>query len=236
MNTDMIAKITLAPLLIAQGLMVRRRALILPEPPGDRQGRTGQGPTLRLLILGDSSAAGVGANHQETALSGRLSTALAPHFDLTWQLIAKTGSMSGDSLRALERMPPQVFDIAVTALGVNDVTGNVSLTRWVAQQKAIHHLLRIRFGVRHIFASGLPPMGSFPLLPNPLRWVMGVGSDRLDAAMAQMALDTPDLSHLKFDLPFAPEYSAADGFHPSELAYQHWADMLAPLIIARARA
>ena len=57
-------KITLGPLLLWQGRAVRARALKLPEAAGPREGREGQGaPALRLLVVGDSSAAGVGVEH-----------------------------------------------------------------------------------------------------------------------------------------------------------------------------
>ena len=56
--------LSLAPLLLVQGRWVRRRTPLLPEPPGPRAGVIGQGPVLRLLIVGDSSAAGVGVAHQ----------------------------------------------------------------------------------------------------------------------------------------------------------------------------
>ena len=55
----------LAPLLWAQGVHTRRKTVVLPEPPGPRSGRTGSGSMLRLLIAGDSAAAGVGVDHQD---------------------------------------------------------------------------------------------------------------------------------------------------------------------------
>ncbi|NIP82235.1 MAG: SGNH/GDSL hydrolase family protein, partial [Gemmatimonadetes bacterium] len=59
---DILAAPALAPILVAQGLFVRWRTTRLPEPPGDREGVTGAGPPLRLLVAGDSAAAGVGAS------------------------------------------------------------------------------------------------------------------------------------------------------------------------------
>ena len=51
----------LAPLLVAQALRTRRVTPRLPEAAGERSGTQGEGPRLRLLVLGDSAAAGVGA-------------------------------------------------------------------------------------------------------------------------------------------------------------------------------
>ncbi|RMD81354.1 MAG: SGNH/GDSL hydrolase family protein, partial [Candidatus Dadabacteria bacterium] len=62
-----LATITLGPLLLWQGWRVRLNVPRLPEAPGPRQGRAGKGPLLRLLIVGDSAAAGVGAAHQDEA-------------------------------------------------------------------------------------------------------------------------------------------------------------------------
>jgi len=228
MATDTLIKLALAPLLLTQALQVRRKALILPEPPGPRAGTIGIGPPLRLLILGDSSAAGVGASHQSHALSGQLAKILAKNRTLHWHLQAATGATSASALASLDALPPQSFDAAIVVLGVNDVTRTIPLSRFLARRRAIHALLRSRFGIPHIIASGLPPMGHFPLLPQPLRWTLGQTARRFDTALARLCTEDSGCTHLPLDLPFAPEFVAPDGFHPSEAAYAKWAIMLHP--------
>ncbi len=61
---DMGLQLALGPLLLAQGLYVRKTISKLPEPQGDRAGICGSGRELHMLILGDSAAAGVGAASQ----------------------------------------------------------------------------------------------------------------------------------------------------------------------------
>ncbi|WP_137699840.1 SGNH/GDSL hydrolase family protein [Marimonas lutisalis] len=225
---DTLAKITLAPLLVAQALQVRRRALILPEPPGPRQGRIGTGAPLRLLILGDSSAAGVGATDQARALSGQLGSLLSTEYALDWRLLARTGDTTRNSLHRLQTIEDTTkFDVAIIAIGVNDVTRSVPLPRWLAGQRALHDTLRERHGTRLILRSGLPPMGHFPLLPQPLRWTMGRTARRFNTALAGLCAGDPDLTHVPLDLPFDAAYVAEDGFHPSEPAYRLWAGLLA---------
>ena len=111
------ATIVLGPLLLLQGRHVRRVTPVLPEPPGPREGRSGQGPPLRLLIVGDSAAAGVGAATQDEALSGQLAARLAQRFELRWKLVARTGATTPDALQALTDLPRERFDVAVTSLG-----------------------------------------------------------------------------------------------------------------------
>ena len=64
-------KLALSPLLVAQALRTRARVPQLPEASGARAGTHGRRTTrLRLLIAGDSSAAGVGVATQDDALAG----------------------------------------------------------------------------------------------------------------------------------------------------------------------
>ena len=224
-------KLALSPLLALQALRVRQSALLLPEAQGARQGETGQGKDYRLLILGDSSAAGVGADHQAQALSGQLAKRLGSACHLTWHLETKTGATTASTLSYLNKRPPQSFDGALVILGVNDVTRLTAPSRWQAQQDALHVLLQQKFAVNHIFRSGLPPMGQFPLLPQPLRFILGADAAALDATLAKICQTSSRLHHSPLNLPFAPQYIARDGFHPSEEAYAKWADLLAPLIL-----
>jgi lysophospholipase L1-like esterase len=220
-------RIALAPVLLAQGAAVRARALRLPEPPGARAGETGDGPPLRLLIAGDSSAAGVGCDHQDKALSGQLVARLAARHCLTWRLEATTGATTADTIARLETLPPEPFDVVIIALGVNDTARMVPRRQWEARILALHRLLQTRFGAARTLWSGVPPMGRFPLLPQPLRATLGALAARNDAALARLAATTPGLEHLALDLPPTPDLMATDGYHPNAAACALWADRIA---------
>ena len=98
--------IALAPVIVPQGIWTNLRVPTLPEPPGDRQGSVGDGPPLRVLIIGDSAAAGVGVSRQEDALLGQVVSRLAKQFRVEFDLQAKTGFTTADILRRLEEMEP----------------------------------------------------------------------------------------------------------------------------------
>lgn len=232
---DQILRLPLLPLLVAQAVWVRSRAAFLPEPGGPRNGRAGTGPRLRLLIAGDSAGAGVGAETQDQALSGQLAAALGLRHDVHWRLEATTGHTTRDTIAMLQALPKERFDVAVLSLGVNDVTRLTSRTQWLARRRALHALLRDKFGVRRIVASGVPPMGHFPLLPQPLRWVLGRQAARLDAGLAELAAESGDVVHVPLDLPYEPRFVAADGYHPSPAAYVEWARLLAARIADQPR-
>ena len=222
-------KLLLAPLLIGQGLYVRRTIVRLPEPEGIRKGICGEGPPLRLLILGDSAAAGVGVKQQTEALSGKLISILGNHYRTDWQLLAKTGETTASIMALLDQVAFETVDTVLISLGVNDVTSGKSQQRFLSETGHLLHLLRDRFHAKQVIFTSLPPMGLFPALPHPLRWYLGHQSSRFDEGLVtfcqQMNCDYLDLA-LKPD----PSYMAADGFHPGAKAYAMWAHHAAQLI------
>lgn len=219
-----LATLALGPLLLAQGKRVRREVPTLPEPKGERQGTLGSGPDLRLLVLGDSAAAGVGADTQDRALAGKLAVSLAPTFRLHWTLLAFTGATTADLLRRLAREPATRFDVVVTSLGVNDVTGRLSLDTWRRQQLALVDLLRERCGADHIVLSALPPMHRFPALPQPLRWYVGARARDFNRVLAELARERPGCDYLELENgTMDVSAMAGDGFHPGPPLYELWA-------------
>lgn len=221
------ATIVLGPLLLLQGRHVRRVTPVLPEPPGPREGRRGAGPPLRLMILGDSAAAGVGAPDQGLALAGQLCDRLADRFDLDWKLVARTGATTADTLQTLATMKGAHFDVVVTSLGVNDVTSGRSPKRWIAQQARLVDQLQKDFGARRILMSALPPMHRFPALPQPLRAYLGAQALRFNEALQAFATATDGCTWVALDLTADEQDMAHDGFHPGPAIYAAWAERLA---------
>ena len=220
----------LAPIFWAQGLYVRRVTPRLPEPTGDRCGVKGNGESLCLLITGDSAAAGVGADSQSSALSGQLVSALAPHFLLSWRLIARTGCKIHDVIKILESADQEKFDMAVVSVGVNDVTGGTSSRQWQDLLDNLCNLLTLKFGVKHILLSSVPPMHLFPALPMPLRWYLGKKALSLNDAMKRFTKTREVCEFVQSAIPLTKEYIASDGFHPGPAAYTIWAETMATVI------
>jgi lysophospholipase L1-like esterase len=216
---------------LLQGRWVRRVTPVLPEAPGPREGRAGEGPPLRLLILGDSAAAGVGAPAQAEALAGQLASRLAPRFDLRWTLVARTGDTTRDALQTLATMPGERFDVVVTSLGVNDVTSGRSPTRWMADQARLVEVLRQHFGARQILLSALPPMHRFPALPQPLRAYLGAQARRYNVALQAFAATRTKAApgYRWIWIGDAGAHGVKTGFIPVHQVYAAWAAQLAAL-------
>jgi lysophospholipase L1-like esterase len=235
-------KLVLAPVLVAQAVATRRRAPVLPEAAGPRQGRLGEGgDALQILIAGDSSAAGVGVAHQDQALAGHLTRALHRRTGraVHWTLHARSG-FTTQQVRALlrthllqaghgagnEANSPRI-DTAVVVTGVNDVIDLVPARRAVQQRAELADWLLGQAGAAHVVFAPLPPVHRFPLLPQPLRRVMGDEARRHDDALARWAATRRDVSHIAIELDLDIEAMADDGFHPGEPVYRACGEALA---------
>jgi len=223
-------KLVLAPLLVAQAMRTRQRAPVLPEAAGARQGRIGPAEgALRLLIAGDSSAAGVGVAHQDQALAGHLSRALhrLAARPVQWALHARSGLTTHQVFALLRAQALAPADVAVVLTGVNDLIDLVPSRRAVQQRAEMADWLLAEGRAAHVVFAPLPPVHRFPLLPQPLRRVMGADARRHDEALARWAATRSDVSHIHIHFELGPEAMAEDGFHPGEPVYRACGEALA---------
>jgi lysophospholipase L1-like esterase len=192
---------------------------------------TGRGAALSLLVAGDSAAAGVGAAHQDEALLGQIVKRLQDRYRVSWNLQAKSGDTTADTLERLDALESRRFDVAVTSLGVNDVIAMTTRADWRARQTALWQLLRQKFCVETLIVSGLPPMHEFPALPQPLRWHLGSRATEFNADLAA-EVEADGRAHF-VDLRDDADVSlaASDGFHPGPGVYSLWAERAARIIL-----
>lgn len=221
------------PVLLAQAAYLRRHVITLPDPEGARSGTVGAGPPLRLLVIGDSSALGIGTDRQDDALIGQISQRLAPHCTVSFELVAQSGARTWEVVRWLDDMPDGTFDVVVTALGVNDVTKLVSLHKFLRGQAALIKGLQTRFDDPLVLVSGLPPVEQFPVLPHPVRWVLGRQAARFDRRLRALVDTLPNCANVRIDLGLGPHNMAEDGFHPGPEVYAEWAKEVVALVAGR---
>jgi len=233
------ARVALGPVLYAQARRLRAIALELPEPSGPRQGTEGGGtPQLRLVVAGDSSAPGVGADTQDEAFAQPLARDVAQRLggSVAWQLIARTGLTSEALLQLLQSVPVAQADVAVIVVGVNDLTSEVPLRHALRWRRAIAEWLRLHAGVRQVLFTSMPEMQHFPLIPQPLAWYVGKHARRNNLAQARWAGSVPGVAHIDLDGLTRPEWMARDGYHPAPALYAELAARVGATIVARTRA
>ncbi|MFE0022832.1 SGNH/GDSL hydrolase family protein [Amycolatopsis sp. NPDC059021] len=227
-----LATISLAPVLVAQAVRVRRSTPRLPGAVGPVRGLVrGSGAPLRLAVVGESTVDGVGAGSHEEALTGQLARVLAGSGRaVAWQAVGRTGA---NARVARDELVPLVrpADVVVVALGVNDTIELHSAARYRRDLLGVVVALRRRLGAIPIVLAGVPPMGSFPALPVPLRNVLAKRSGALDAAAAELAaLPAVEYAPMLSDL-LDPTAFADDRFHPGPAGYRRWAEHLGEVTV-----
>ena len=231
----------LAPVLLRQGARVRRTTPVLPEAAGARAGREGppgSRPPLRLLVLGESTAAGVGVEHQRDGLPRQLAVELSARCDLAvdWQVRARTGATATACAREVVAGPLGPQDLVVLVLGVNDTLRLSSRRNWGARIIQLLDLVQPQLAPQgQVLLAGVPDLGAFPALPRPLRTVLGWHARSLDQELGTLASRRPGVVHAPAPAP-SGDFFATDGFHPNAGAYARWAQHLAESVVAPATA
>ena len=224
------------PFVGLQALRVRRLALRLQPADGPSSGSVGSGPSLRLLAIGDSIIVGVGASTLDKALIGRTAESLAGSSGRTvdWQAIGQSGIRSGGVLdELLPSLPEDRVDVFLISVGVNDVTSLTRTSVWATNLDRLLCALGRHSPAAVIAFAGIPPLRDFPLLPQPLRSVIGFRGETLDRVAQRLIAAHPRALHVPVDFKTHADSFCSDGFHPSEAGYIEFGRAMADQLVAR---
>lgn len=199
-----------------------------------REGRSfGAGDrALTYVVIGDSTAAGQGADYEKGIAVATARVLATPGFRVTMTNLAVSGATMGDvardQLRQAESLHPDVVLLSASANDVTHLTWTSSVRR---------SLLEIVDGLRSvnpkaaIVVTGSPDMGAPPRIPAILRPLASLRTKRVNRMVRAVAADR----HLIF-APIAdvtgPQFRAdhtlfaADRFHPNERGYATWIAVL----------
>ncbi|MEU9231995.1 SGNH/GDSL hydrolase family protein [Streptomyces subrutilus] len=224
----------------------------LPDPPradglyGSEFGGPEQSPgPLRLGMLGDSTAAGLGVRRARQTPAALLASGLAAVAERPVELrnVAVSGAMSDD----LERQVSLLLDgpggegalapdVCVIMIGANDVTRRMPPTQSVRCLTSA--VRRLRLAGAEVVVGTCPDLGTIEPVYQPLRWVARRVSRQLAAAqtIGVVALGARTVS--MGDL-LGPEFAAnpremfgPDSYHPSAEGYATAAMAVLPTLCA----
>jgi lysophospholipase L1-like esterase len=220
--------LALSPILLVQARRTRRVIPLLPDAALPWSGRVaGPAPEASILVLGDSTAAGVGAATQDDALPGNLARALGARWKrgARWRAIGENGATSRDIVeRFLDAATAERYDLVFLSIGANDALG---LRSRGAFRKDIRIILRRLRSVNPdalILVSSLPAFFRFEALPNPLRSTLYLHSRSLEAAARAVVANEPGVLMSPPPPPYTAGFFATDRFHPSASGYRDWVE------------
>jgi lysophospholipase L1-like esterase len=227
---------SLLPVTAVQGLWLRRRATRLPGAEGARHGVIGAGEEYHLLAIGDSIIDGVGTGRVESSLPVQFASELAAASGrrIYWRIEGCSGHAISNVIERLETLEHSApVDLVLLSVGVNDVTGLSTTRGWRRSVCTLLQNIHARWPKACILFAGLPPMASFPLPPQPLRYSLGLRAATLDRIARTIIDSHPRAMHVRTRIDPSCHEFCEDGFHPSPESCTLWARELAALHTGR---
>jgi lysophospholipase L1-like esterase len=194
------------------------------------------GEPLRLCMIGDSSAAGLGVHEPEHTPGAMLATGLAEAAGRPVRLtnVAFTGAQSASLEAQVDEALAADPDVAVVMVGANDVTHRVRPSTSVRL---------LDMAVRRLCGAGVqvvvgtcPDLGTVEPIAQPLRYIARRWSRQLAAAQTIAVVEAGARTVSLGDI-LGPEFAAApsemfgpDRFHPSVAGYRACAMSLLPSV------
>lgn len=205
----------------------------------DRVYKKRYGDVVELLVVGDSIAAGLGAEVPGDTFGARLAKMLAKRAERSVRLrtAARVGAESSMLAEQLAALPPSYRpDVAVVVVGGNDVTHRVPVT------ESTRHLAEAIAALQERGASVVvgtcPDLGALRPVPQPLRALGSRASRQLAVAQRATALAAGARAVSLADVvgPFfitnPDEMFSLDRFHPSAAGYKRTARAVVPSVLA----
>lgn len=211
------------------------------EPPRDATGWYGRGrpgPAIKIVLLGDSGAAGYGVERVQDTPGAIIASSVAEHANRRVYLksLAIVGAESHDLAAQIDLALPVEPDVAVINIGANDVTHRVpkaASVRYLSEA-----VRRLRAAGVQVVVGTCPDLGTVTPIVPPLRQVARQMSRNLAAAQAKAIVEAGARSVSLGDI-LGPEFAAEphvlfgpDKFHPSEQGYASMAGVLLPSVLA----
>lgn len=229
-------------LIRAEALMARRIVGQPFEGAPDDEGTYGFGPgePIRLVVLGDSTGAGMGADHARQTIGATVANGIAAFSGRSVELTnvavigAESTDLDGQVERALDGVPEP--DVAIIMIGANDVTHRVNTA------VAIRHLERaveqLRRAGAEVVVGTCPDLGALEPVPQPLRLLARRWSRDLAAAQTVAVVEAGGRAVSVGDM-LSEAFSAEphvmfsqDRFHPSPAGYARVAAAMLPTVSA----
>lgn len=226
-NAAPLIALPLAPL---QGAWVQRRVPRFPDAEG-RTGTAGDGErVVRLVVVGDSVAAGYAVPHHRTTVSGALARRLADKWAATvhWEVLGTTGHTAGEAAvsltetEAVAALAPA--DVVFVSIGVNDTKNLHSAARFRRELGQLLDTVLVAAPTAQVLVLGIPPLDQLPAVPRPLADALGWRGRAFDRISAQECARRDRVHRLWPADVLMREMFAGDGFHPSELLHAMFAD------------
>ena len=177
-----------------------------------------------LLVIGDSTAVGVGAENASDSLPAKISNL----FHSTYvENYAVSGAVVTNLSKQLTKATEKKYDVILVQIGANDIVRfhNVDIT--TNHLKAIIEKLKEKSSTIILVSAG--NLGGAPLIPHPFRKIYTdlnlkyhKNFEKMSESLGIIYVNTYSDPSVDPFILNPEKYFAGDSFHPSSDGYQIW--------------
>ena len=211
------------PILIYQAKQLRKSSPMLPSQSSLLT--LGQGEN-HILLLGESTVAGVGASSPAHTLAGNFYRLFGESYQI--ESIGKKGLRVKDALSLYlqhRKILAPKSKGAILFLGANDCFLLTSPVAFKKEVETLIHQIQINTSAPWIYLAAIPPVHLFPAFSKKMQFFLQAQRNYLQAELEKIASNNPKLIYQEIPMDLQPEFFSADGVHPSDLGYQKIAEL-----------
>lgn len=222
------------PVYAWQGIGVRLRTRrLLPAEGPVMHAIPGEGEAVRLLVLGDSSAASVGIERTDGGIAALLAGMIARDTGrpVAWRAAGFNSATAGQ-LRdfVLPNLDHASWTHVIVAVGTNDAKNFHTLGRFKREFGGLLYALNAKFPGARIVWSPVIDMTTIPALPPLLARILEVRASAINAVGTRLCHERGAVPASRLPVEDPLLGFSVDGFHASQAGYRAWAEHLLPLI------
>lgn len=216
------------PIYLAQGIYVRQKSLRLSPPEeGPVEGKFGKGQAAyNLLVVGDSSAAGVGLDHTRETMGYQAAQKLQGRTGETvaWRMSGHNSAVAGEIRDVVvPNLAPDDYTHIFIMIGTNDMKNWHSTRRWKSEFGGLLYALRTRFPHAKLYWHQAIDVRDAPALPALLATIMNWRVQLFNRKGAQLCVERGAVAVPPLDSTNGWGY-CRDGFHANKYGLSMWAD------------
>jgi lysophospholipase L1-like esterase len=225
------------PILFYESKRVRSLIPKLPDAKSPEGVIQSEGlDTIRLILLGESTVAGIGVDKHEFGLPGSTSRHLSDglNVNVSWRAYGRSGY---NSKRIMEETVPEMelenVDLIGIALGGNDAFELNTPWGWQRDIRRLIQALKGKFPNSKIAFMHMPPIKEFTAFTKTMKWALGHLVEIFGDVLAQ---EIPKHANVYFHHQIvtlkvwreqtksnlSADALFSDGVHPSKLNYELW--------------
>jgi lysophospholipase L1-like esterase len=211
------------PFLVYQAKQIRKTS---PRLPSQSSLLTlGQGEN-HILLLGESTVAGVGASSAEHTLAGNFQRLFGESYQI--ETIGKKGLRVKEALSLYHQhrqaQKPKSKGV-ILFLGANDCFLLTSPVAFKKEVETLIHQIQLNTSAQWIYLAAIPPVHLFPAFSKRMQFFLYRQRNYLQAELEKIAESNPKVIYHGIPMDLQPEFFSADRIHPSDLGYQKIAEL-----------